>query len=62
MLELRRRQLGEKSVGLDETVERVGTALHDAEAAAEIAQGFVFAIHMVDAGQQAAGDGLDGSE
>ncbi len=62
MLELRRRQLRKEPIGLNETMERVGTALDNAKAAAKIAQGVAFAIHVIDAGEQATGNGLDGSE
>lgn len=55
-------ELGEEAIGLDEAVEGVGAALHNAEAAAEVAKGVVFAPHAVNAGKQTAGDGLDGGE
>ena len=57
---MRRRQLGQQPVRLHKAVQRVGAALHHAQAAAKIAHRVVVALDAVDARQQAAGDGLDG--
>ncbi len=43
-------------------MQRVGAALDHAQAAAEIADRVGLAFHVVDARQQAAGDGLDGRQ
>ena len=62
-LEVRRRQLRQQAIGLHEAVQRVGAALHHAQAAAEIAHACRLRRPCAsDARQQAAGDGLDGRE
>ncbi len=43
-------------------MQRVGAALDHAQAAAEVAQRGLVAAHVLDARQQAAGDGLDGRQ
>ena len=62
VLRVRRRQLGKDAIRLHETVQRVGAAFDHAEAAAKIADGIVVALDAIGTGEQAAGDGLDGSK
>ena len=59
---MRRRQLRQQAIRLHKAVQRVGAALHHAQASAKIANGVFFACHVIHAREQAAGDGLDGRQ
>jgi hypothetical protein len=58
--QLGRRQLGQLTIRLDESMEGIGTTLHHAQAAAKVVQRGIVATHLLDTRAQASGNGLDG--